>query len=167
MNPEQLLQKALEMGAEEGKVISPENVYTSTWVRLKCQFGCGEYGTRLTCPPRSPTPEKTRKMLDEYETAALIHFPSEVQELKLTMAELEREAFLSGYYKAFALGAGPCYLCEECNLDERCKHPHKARPAMEACGIDVYKTVREAGFPIEVVKDRRCSQDYYGLLLLE
>ena len=84
-----------------------------------------------------------------------------------SQAELEREAFLSGFYKAFALGAGPCYLCEDCELEEGCIHPHRARPAMEACGIDVYKTVREADFPIEVVKNRDCSQNYYGLLLLE
>ena len=167
MEPEELIEKAVEMGAEEGKVISPENVYTAIWVRMKCRFGCGEFGTNLTCPPHSPPPERTRKMLDEFETAILIHFPSEVQGIKDLMAELEREAFLSGFYKAFALGAGPCYLCEDCELEEGCIHPHRARPAMEACGIDVYKTVREAGFPIEVVKNRDCSQNYYGLLLLE
>ena len=38
---------------------------------------------------------------------------------------------------------------------------------MEACGIDVFRTARAAGFPIEVVKDYKCRQNYYGLLLLE
>ncbi|MEF8874050.1 MAG: DUF2284 domain-containing protein [Candidatus Thermoplasmatota archaeon] len=65
------------------------------------------------------------------------------------------------------LGAGPCYLCDECELEEGCVHPHRARPAMEACRIDVYKTVRETGFPVEVVENGDCSQNYYGLLLLE
>jgi hypothetical protein len=33
------------------------------------------------------------------------------------------------------------------------RHPEQARPAMEACGIDVFSTVRKAGLPIEVVSD--------------
>jgi hypothetical protein len=38
---------------------------------------------------------------------------------------------------------------------------------MEACGIDVYATVRANGFPIEVVEDGACEQNYYGLVLIE
>jgi hypothetical protein len=38
---------------------------------------------------------------------------------------------------------------------------------MEACGIDVYQTARTAGYPIEVVQNSTCDQNYYGLLLLE
>ncbi|MFP3872520.1 MAG: DUF2284 domain-containing protein [Candidatus Natronoplasma sp.] len=167
LEPDDLIERVVEMGAEEAKVISPENVFTAEWVRLKCQFGCGGYGKRLTCPPYSPTPEQTERALMDYEKALLIHFPSDVEHLKTAMADLEREAFLSGYYKAFAMGAGPCYLCEECEVESGCVYPHKARPAMEACGIDVYRTAREAGFTIEVVEDHCCTQNYYGLLLLE
>ncbi|MEF8835943.1 MAG: DUF2284 domain-containing protein [Candidatus Thermoplasmatota archaeon] len=162
-----IIEKAKSRGAEEGKEISPEKVYTARWVRLKCQYGCGRYDTNLTCPPYTPDPEATRKILEEYDSAVLIHFPSGVNGIKEIMAELEREAFLSGFYKTFGFGAGPCDLCEDCRLEEGCVHPHKARPAMEACGINVYKTVREAGYPIEVVKNRDCMQNYYGLLLLE
>ncbi|MEF8873356.1 MAG: DUF2284 domain-containing protein [Candidatus Thermoplasmatota archaeon] len=167
MQADEILEKAVNKGAEEGKVISPDEVFTAEWVRLKCQYGCGGYGEKLTCPPYSPTPEQTEKVLKDYERALLIHFPSDVDNVKSIMAELERDAFLSGYYKAFAMGAGPCYLCEECKIEEGCVHPHEARPAMEACGIDVYRTAREAGFSIEVVEDRSCTQNYYGLLLLK
>ncbi len=38
---------------------------------------------------------------------------------------------------------------------------------MESCGIDVYATARKNGFPIEVVRDERSDQNYYGLLLVE
>ena len=40
-----------------------------------------------------------------------------------------------------------------------CMHPDKARPAMEAAGIDVFATARAAGLPIEVVRDADCSQN--------
>jgi hypothetical protein len=38
---------------------------------------------------------------------------------------------------------------------------------MEAAGIDVYATARNNGFPIEVVTDEKCEQNYYGLVLIE
>ena len=83
-------------------------------------------------------------------------------------AEVEREAFLQGHYKALAMGSGPCRLCEECNLeDEVCLHPEEARPAMEACGIDVFQTARNNGFPIAVVENHSCEQNYYAAVLIE
>jgi predicted metal-binding protein len=82
------------------------------------------------------------------------------------VTKLEREIFLAGYYKALAYGSGPCELCEECNI-QQCNHPRRSRPSMESCGIDVYATVRANGFPIEVVKDKTCEQNYYGLVLIK
>jgi predicted metal-binding protein len=164
--PEIVAARATAMGALEAKVIPASQVYTGEWVRLKCQFGCGGYGGCLCCPPHSPTPEQTRRMLSDYSTAILLH-GHEGRETKEIVVKLEREAFLSGYYKAFAMGCGPCYLCEKCAFDEGCRHPDEARPAMEACGIDVFRTARTAGFPIEVVTSTSCEQNYYALLLLE
>ena len=69
------------------------------------------------------------------------------------VAALEREIFLSGCYKALDFGAGPCRLCKDCNL-AGCIRAEDARPAMEACGIDVFATARANGFPIEVVHGR-------------
>ncbi len=37
---------------------------------------------------------------------------------------------------------------------------------MEACGIDVYLTARNNVYPIEIDRNRRCPQNYYGLVLL-
>ena len=161
------IKRSCELGAKEAKVIIPQQVFTAEWVRRKCQYGCDGYGQRLTCPPYSPTPQETRRMLDEYETAILIHCPSGWKDVKVIVYTLEREAFLSGYYKTFGMGSGPCYLCEKCNTQKTCKHPEEARPSMESCGINVFRTARTAGFPIEVVRDHTCPQNYYGLLLLE
>jgi predicted metal-binding protein len=80
--------------------------------------------------------------------------------------ELEQDLFFQGFYKALGLGAGPCWLCKECNL-EHCIHPLQARPAMEACGIDVYATARAAGYPIQVVRDRSEVPNRYGLVLIQ
>jgi len=159
------LQRACALGAADAKVISPASIVTAPWVRLKCQFGCGGYNSSLCCPPYSPTPKETREVIDSYNRAILVHCKRGVNVKKL-VADLEREVFLSGFYKAFGLGSGPCRLCDKCTF-EQCIHPREARPSMEASGIDVYATARGNGFPIEVVKDRSCDQNYYGVILVD
>ncbi len=154
-------------GVIDACIISPSEVETAEWVRLKCQFGCGGFGQCLVCPPFTPTPEQMREVLDGYRRAVLIHCEPEA-EVKAIVAELERDIFLAGYWKAFGLGAGPCYFCKRCPVDEQeCRHPDSARPSMEACGIDVFSTVKKVGFPIEVVRTTRQCPNYYGLILVD
>ncbi len=160
-----LADRARQLGATEARIIDPASIITAPWVRLKCQYGCGAYGSNLCCPPHSPTPDETRRILACYQRALLVHCrpgasPGEI------IVTLEREAFLSGFYRAFGMGSGPCRLCDECPLD-RCIHPREARPSMEACGIDVYATVRGNDLPIEVVRDRTSDRNHYGVLLLD
>ncbi len=159
------LKRAEESGALAAKIIDPKTVVTASWVRWKCQYGCSGYNSSLCCPPHSPTPEQTRALLDCYQRALLVHCPPGLN-VKALVVALERELFLAGFYKAFGLGAGPCTLCPECAF-ESCRHAGQARPAMEACGIDVFATARVHGFPIEVVTDRQCEQNYYGLVLVD
>jgi predicted metal-binding protein len=158
------IKKAKKLGAKDAKVILARSVVTAEWVRLKCRFGCGGYARSLTCPPYSPTPEETGRMLKEYKRALLVH-GDRYADMREIVTALEREAFLDGYWKAFAMASGPCEYCKTCG--EHCRHPRKARPSMEACGIDVFTTVRANGFPIEVVRSRSCKANYYCLLLLE
>ena len=165
---QQWVKAAKRLGAAEARVIWAASVVTGHWVRLKCQFGCGGYGQRLTCPPHSPRPEETAAVLAEYRVALLVHSPSRGnwKSIKQVVVDLEREIFLAGHYKALAFGCGPCDLCDSCNL-ESCEHPEQARPSMEAAGIDVYATARGNGFPIEVARNRSSKQNYYGLVLIE
>ena len=157
--------RAQELGAESAKIISAESVITGAWVRLKCQYGCGGYGQSLTCPPHSPTPEQTRQALDCYQAALLVH-SHDGRRLNKIVVELEREIFLAGFRKALAFGAGPCALCKECDL-EGCLHPDRARPSMEAAGMDVFSTARGNGYRIEVLTDPGQQADYFGLVLIE
>jgi predicted metal-binding protein len=154
-------------GVKDARMISPSEVVTAAWVRLKCQFGCDGYGQCLVCPPFTPTPEQMRKVLDAYGRGILIHFDSE-GDVKAIVADLERDIFLCGAWKAFGLGAGPCYFCKKCPVEKgQCQHAERARPAMEACGIDVFSTVKKAGFPIEVARTQRQCPNYYGLVLVD
>ncbi len=157
--------RALELGAKEAKVVSADTVVTAPWVRMRCQFGCAGYGRRLSCPPYSPTPEQTRAILDCYKTAILVK--GELLKVNSVIVPLEREVFLSGYYKAWSMGEGPCHQCDACALKAGCRFPQQLRPSMEGSGIDVYQTVRNNGYTIEVVKDYDCPGQYFGIVLVE
>jgi predicted metal-binding protein len=159
------IHKACELGAAEAKIINTDSIVTGAWVRMKCQFGCPGYNQSRCCPPNTPTPEQTRMVIDGYTHALLIHFHGKMSKTNI-VSELEREIFLNGFYKALGFGAGPCRLCEKCS-PKGCIHPEKARPSMEACGIDVYATVRANGYPINVLTDRSAERNYYGLILIE
>lgn len=157
---------ARRLGAKDAKTIDPRTVKCEAWVRLKCQYGCGGYGKRLTCPPIAPPPEETARVVACYRRAILVH-SQEPEKVNKIIPRLERKIFLDGYYKALGFGSGPCELCEKCNVGGRCMYPREARPSMEACGINVYETAHANGLPIEVVTSRSQKGDYYGLVLVD
>jgi predicted metal-binding protein len=158
------IKRAKELGVKEAKIIPVKSIIAAEWVRLKCQFGCDGYGRCLTCPPHSPTPDETRRMLRYYKHALLIHGDEHV-DIRSIASTIEREMFLDGYFKAFGMGAGPCYLCDACA--KFCRHSDKARPSLEACGIDVFTTVRSNGFFIKTLQTQNCKGNYYGIVLIE
>jgi predicted metal-binding protein len=168
------VEQALEGGAQEVRITPVSNVKTAEWVRLKCQFGCGGFGKRLCCPPYAPTPEQMKRVLADYRHALIYSYiltPSDYsrkrRRMHLLVAELERRAFLDGYYKAFGLCAGPCRFCRVCDVTSRCKHPYQARPSMESCGIDVYATARNSGIRLEVATREDGLSKHINLLLIE
>ncbi|MFA6450462.1 MAG: DUF2284 domain-containing protein [bacterium] len=163
----QLLKKALSLdGIVGAAVIDASTIVTAEWVRMKCRYGCGGYGACLTCPPHSPEPAVTERLIKSYTKALLLRTHNNKKRRAATLV-MEREAFLSGLPAAFGMSGGPCDLCKECALDEGCRHPDKARPSLEACGVDVFTTVRSNGFPIRVLTATDQTPDYYSIILLE
>lgn len=174
---EKYCEKALEGGATHAKQINPGSVVTAPWVRLKCQTGCSNYDKSYFCPPHTPTPDETRAIIDSYRRAILLHkegshTPDRGKIFKKyydMITHMEEEMFKEGYYKALTFLAGPCRLCKECGKVEEtpCKFRDKARPSMEACGIDVYQTARNNGLFIETLREKTDTQNVYCLLLVD
>ena len=105
-------------------------------------------------------------MLRRYRTALLIH--SNQKALNNDIAyEVERRAFLDGFYFAFALY--DCDGCEECTARSRpeCANRERARPGDDFMVIDVYATTRKFGFPIEVLTNREQRQNRYSFVFIE
>lgn len=183
---------------EDLHLISTDIIVVGNWVRLKCKYGCENYGKHLCCPPFTPTPDETRAILSEYRNAALARFEvkpdsklppklalramsNSVAKIQKTIADLEKSAFLAGYYKAFGMNAMPCALCETCIIQEiqkkdqavfdldgvKCRNKQIMRPSMESLGIDVFQTVKNAGFKARVLKDSKETVELFGLILLD
>ncbi len=157
---------AIKKGAADAKLIKADQVKVADWVYWKCRYGCVSYGKTLTCPPHSPTPDQTRKLLEGYDHALLLKYDS-TEDYPRLLAELEKEAFLRGIYSAWGLSSGACRLCEDCtNNPSGCRHPGIARPAMEACGIDVFATALEAGWDLRVKTSKDDSFHRICMILL-
>jgi len=165
---EELRDLAVKLGAEDARLMESKNVVVKNWVRWKCRFGCGNYGKSLMCPPFSPTPDETRALLKEYEYALLFRQKAPATDLHKLALELERCAFLQGFYSALGFTAGSCKLCEKCDVEKGlCAKPQLARPSTESCGIDVFSTARNAGYEMEVLTSKEQEYRRYGLLLIK
>ena len=169
--------RAVEGGATHAKQIHISTIVTAPWVRLKCQFGCPNYDKNYCCPPDSPTPEQTKAIIDSYNRSILFHLQAPKTEERAKryreylnmLIRLEGEMFKDGYYKALVYLWGPCRLCKECRklTGDPCNFADKARPSMEACGIDVYQTARNNGFFIETLRERSETHNSYCLMLVD
>ncbi len=100
-----------------------------------------------------------------YKNALLVQGTPPSKVFHKRLLELERELFLAGHSEALAFGAGPCTVCKECPEDGHCRFPEKARPSLEACGVDVYETAQKAGLTLKPVTHRLGYAKYVGLVL--
>jgi predicted metal-binding protein len=165
-------------GYEDYSWMNPKNIVVSQWVRMKCTFGCRLYGKGGACPPNVPSVPECKAFFDGYKSVVLFHFPKRVEkpedrhawtkEVNSKLLKLEREVFLSGYYKTFLLFMDSCELCESCPGERaKCLNPKQSRPSPESMAIDVFATVRKLGYPIKVLKDYSEEMNRYAFLLIE
>ena len=170
---ERYKEKALELGASKVRIIQADEIPVDERVTLKCQVPrCFGYGVSANCPPYTLKPADLRAHLRKYKWAIFFikDVPPEVivrdkatikervaayQNVYEIVTEIESMAFYDGHYLAFGFGAGSCRhtfcgLEEDCEAlkGQKCRFSLKARPSMEAVGIDVYKMVASSGWDI-------------------
>ncbi len=165
-------------GYDDYKWIDPKRIVVAQWARMKCMFGCKNYGRCGTCPPNTPSVPECEAFFRGYKTGVIFHFTKKVarpedrfawtSKVNSKLLKLEREVFLSGFYKAFLLFMDSCHLCAECpGIRQLCKNPKMARPSPESMAMDVFATVRKIGYPIEVLSDYKQEMNRYAFLLIE
>ncbi len=60
-------------GFSDYKWITPEQIVVAQWVRMKCMFGCPNYGQKGACPPQNPTVSECERFFNEYRNAVIFH----------------------------------------------------------------------------------------------
>ena len=170
-----IIEKALSWGVLDAKVISTASIAVGEWVRLKCQYGCPNYGTRLDCPPNGMSTDLMRRLLAEYRRAIVLklrRLPHYRPEGSGLVHRVERELFLAQFPRAFAIGAGSCGLCpDECiRQPGRCPHPYNIRPSAESLGIDWFTTLCNIGWEVRVLPNPASTDDLppsFSLVLVD
>ena len=165
-------------GFTDFRWIEPKDIVAAHWVRQKCTFGCPTYGKNATCPPNVPSVAECRAFFDEYALGAVFHFEKAFEEpgdrhawsreVNRSLLAMERDVFLAGNEKAFLLFMDPCGFCSDCTGErDECKHPKSARPSPESMAVDVFATVRQVGYPIQVLTDYSQAMNRYAILLVQ
>lgn len=163
------IDRALAMGAADCVAFTLADICFDSRTLLKCMFGCTDWGKNHTCPSRAGNASlaEYKEMLSRYQGGVIVHTHGKPLSQKISFA-LEGEAFRDGYYFAFSLS--DCGLCAGCAAEENlpCRNPRMARPAFHSVGIDVFKTVRALGLPIETLPDRDAQpQNWYSAVFID
>jgi predicted metal-binding protein len=170
---EQYRRLALAGGASRAAVISASEIPVDERIVLKCRIPrCFGYGACAHCPPHTLAPTELRDLLTGYQWAVFFSLtvPAEVivrdratKEARIEVyrrvfdlvSEVESAAFHHGHYRAFGLAAGSCRhsLCatqEDCQAlrGEKCRFALRARPSLEAVGIDVFRLAASLGWEV-------------------
>jgi len=166
----------LSRGFDDYKWIRPGNIPVSYWVRMKCMYGCPDYGRNASCPPNAPTIEECKALLAEYEKAVFVHLFCDfgpklmkdwVMRKQKELLDIEKNIFIHNMEKAFLLSFDNCNLCDKCTGSvDTCRFPYMRRPTMEAFGIDVFSLAKMLGYHISVKKDFKESTNRYALILV-
>jgi len=168
MNFEKYVQQAKDMGAKNSVIFKIEDIVFDPRVALKCIFGCPSYGKNHTCPfQKSPLSMEQYKDIFQYFSGGIIIGCKDSRTSQTISYEIERQAFLDGYHFAFSLS--DCGLCKPCSRvnGEECRVPLKARPSFHGVGIDVFKTVRKFGLPLEVAQTHDDETNWYSAVFVE
>ena len=165
-------------GFADFRWIDPAEIVTAEWVRMKCRFGCREYGRNAACPPNTPPVEACARFFREYKRAVVFRFAKTVdkpedrhpwsRKLNLQLLEVEAEVFKAGFVKAFLLPMDSCNYCLDCaGVRAACKQLKLSRPSPDAMAVDVYATVRKIGYPIRVLAEYDEEMNRYAFLLVD
>lgn len=158
MNTEALINLAIENGADKAAVIETDTIVLSRTFRDVCAVNsCGGYGRCWMCPPDVGDIDELMARVRSYSKALVFQTITPLEDsfdienmslagkklsaLCLHLAKKAKNIIKNDF---LVLGAGGCRVCEKCAKQDNlpCCRPSDALMSLEACGIDVYNTVK-------------------------
>lgn len=171
---EKYRQRAIELAAEDARIITTDMILIDDRVRTKCIVPrCESYGTNACCPPYGMELEFVRKVVNNFHYGIFTMFTvsaevitghddyarnerlrTQIQNLEM-ICKIEAEAFYDGYHLAMGFAGGTCkiLLCAdvECSAlisGQGCRYPLRARASMEGAGMDAFTMATKVGWDI-------------------
>jgi predicted metal-binding protein len=179
-----LKESALTFGADDAKGIPIDRIPIEDEIIEFCKAPfCNGFGKSINCPPHVMKPAKAKKWIRSFGNALVFKidvYPDlllskqrfdEFKKIYVMATKLEELATDQGL-TAFGLAAGSCKSvfcrkkpCQALEDSSECSNPRFARPSMEAIGINVFKLVREIGWPIHMILETSDPRDIPSALL--
>ncbi len=182
--------EATKLGATDARGLETAVIPIDDRVVLKCRVPkCFGYGNSANCPPHSLKPEEMRQVIVQYRRALVLKLevePGIIVRDRSTVAErveaykkvfelvssVESMAFYDGHYLSVGFAAGSCKSTYCHNVDcsvlngEKCRLSLRARPSMEAVGVDCYRLATELGWQIYPIgSDAKADSIPVGILM--
>lgn len=150
---------AAALGADVWQYAETEvkNIEFSEAVVAACKANyCGRYNKTWMCPPAVGTLEQLKAKYGAYKYAFVFTTKHDVEDsfdiegmfaARKVHEKIESKIYpLTEFADCSILGAGGCSICEKCAYpDAPCRFPKKAKPSVEACGINVVNLAATCG----------------------
>ncbi|NLC69763.1 MAG: hypothetical protein GX751_00215 [Desulfuromonadaceae bacterium] len=185
------LAMALDLGADDAKIIGKEDVIIDERIVARCfSPRCSYYDTNLHCPPHSWSVEETRRIVDRYQKGIFIllkvppeemadpdydnpdkhKIPGAMKMYKM-VATIQSAAFYDGYPFALGFAGGPackrvfCPKVECSGLTQKgCRMGQKVNFTMHGVGMDPITMASKVGWKVYPIgKKTTPDQIPYGV----
>lgn len=159
---EQLLEKIREEACvNQADFLDPEILSFTEDVRRMCeQNACGRYNRAWNCPPACGSLEELEAACRRFKKGVLVNSITHIKDsfdwegmMEGGRGLCELLVGIKGFAETLGMkdyrifGGGGCYGCKDCSYpDTPCHHPDMLFTPIEACGIDVVRLARDAGF---------------------
>ena len=178
MNERNLIQAALDCGADGAVLINTETIALDPEFRSMCEANhCGMYGRCYMCPPDIGPVEELMEQIRKFEKGLLYQVVSPLEDSfdlegmvesknRLTTVSqrlLDAIRSVPGN-RTLHLAGGACGLCKRCGKEtgEPCRYPDRALASLESYGVDVYNTSRNTGLKYNNGPN---TVTYFGMVL--
>ncbi len=161
---------AKKLGIQTCLEFPPALLVPEERIRAYClENRCGSYGNNYMCPPHTGTLEEIRTRLKNYERGVLLQYSLDIDvradrkgvietklDFHLKVLKMEGLMMKAGMGEVWGLIGGNCGLCRVCRAQEKkpCRHPDKARPSLEAIGVDVLSLLDKLGLDNKFHEDK-------------
>jgi predicted metal-binding protein len=167
-----------KLGACNAGIVNVSAIIFDRSFRVLCESNaCGNYGKCWMCPPYAGDIDQLIQIAQNYQKALVYQTISVLKDSydfdgMMEAAQRHGKLALSLSYffselpfpRKLHLGAGGCHMCDVCakQLNEPCRRPEHATPALEAYGVNVSSLATSSGMRYI---NGSCTVTYFGALL--